>query len=316
MKPSFFTFVAFLLVVSFLHKTQAQAQPLPQEFLSKFSANVSFPYQIDAVENWHDTIPANMVILHIFQKAHKAGLGTFYEFWGENAHTNLITQKALHDKQINPEKNVFMVMNVGFGKKFTFPNTTGQSFIIHINPTLMEGTYSYSYLVHYAPNGDMIDALQLSGQAGYVDMQQSWASQIQKNGKIQTQHTLWQRAEMGMGEDFKENNETFFQVQNNGKVQLIKKVYESIAGEFADENGSFRIIKTRNNIRVIYANEQEKELEIITYNPKNNKILVKMPQTNQVTELNFNFDKTELVCGVIQKDIAQKDTFRQMKRVF
>jgi hypothetical protein len=157
----------------------------------------------------------------------------------------------------------------------------------------------------------MIDALQLSGQVGYVDMQQSWASQIQKNGKIQTQHTLWQRAAMGTGEDFKENDETFFQVQSNGKIQLLKKMYESIAGEFADENGSFRIIKTHNNIKVIYANEQEKELEIVTYNQKNNKILVKMPQSNVITELSFNTEKTELVCN-----IDQKNSFRAMKRVF
>lgn len=281
-----------------IHNTKLQQTAF--DFLASFS-DTALPYQTDEDYSLHDTIPADMVIVHILEASQQVAPEVFKDLW-ENEEMREITIKGLRDRYINIEDNSFAVVNFGVVNKLKISENY-QTIIFKYIPTFMEGIYSYTYLANYSDKGELIDVVKIGGMAGYVDMQNKWSATVSKNGKIEVKGKSVKKGQMfGQHEDFIETAELSYQLDKDGKINLTKQKYSSFSGSFIRETKEeiLHIEEFFEEINIIYQpspdNFSEQPLEIIKIDKKKNQIITQFPDSPEQVVITYNANRTSFIC--------------------
>lgn len=270
-----------------------------QEFVSQFRAG-SLPYETSLSYTIDDTIPAEFVIQNIFEAAKTSEVSLFNIFWGDEE-TQKITRQGLENRYINVDKNAFNALNFGFLHRVNL-HSNYYSLIFQCIPSFMEGSYKYTYLANYTNDGKLIDALQIGGLAGYVDIQQKWQGSINEAREVKVENTTISDAEaFNKEKDFVEKSTLVYQILENGKFEMKDQQYSSFSGDFQSVEGKefFKIEEFFDEIIISYSQNPETEateaLEIINIDQKNKQITAQLPHSTKHVILQFDKHKTNLV---------------------
>lgn len=324
----FFTFIFLTLFACSSAQDSSKKDTLRQSNKASFVENTTFekefvayfkvaslPYSAQSKMDMQDTIPAKLVIKDIFEPAESANLHSFDDFWG-NDEMKSITTKGLEDRYINVDKNAFAVLNFGYINRLQL-NESFYSLIFQAVPTYMEGGYSFTYLANYTPSGELIDVLQIAGNAGFVDLISAWKGEISESGEIKIENKTIKKGGMEDGsDDFSEFAYLVYQIAKNGKFELVNEKYTGISGNFihADTKEMFKIDQSNAEMRISYKTkidaEMEEELKIIKFDKEKNSIIAQTEDQQKKFTLTFNDTKTGFVC---QKNDSKKESFVRMK---
>ena len=272
-----------------------------KDFLSKFKS-FDLPTKTSTQISLGDTIPAKSVLQYILEPAHEAKLSAFLDFWGDNEELKETTRKGLEDRALNPEKSGFMVLNAGYGQRLNLhPNFYTLTF--QIIPTFMEGGFAYTFLVNYDKAGKMMDAIQISANAGYVDMQLYKIAEITTDGLIKIESKNIKRGGMQSGTaDFTELAYTHYKITDTGRLATEFERYTGFSGNFEGKEGTeiFKIEQYPSHLQVVYQPAPDMlpqvELEIIQFNKDTRTIIAKHPEKEQQFILTYDQDLKIITC--------------------
>jgi hypothetical protein len=271
-----------------------------QDFLAKFKP-ADLPYIANGEFTPLDTMPSELAISQILEPAEQIQSGTFGDFWGTEP-IKKETREALSHRFINPDKNIFRVLNFGFVNRLAW-NENFYSVIFKIVPTEMEGSYSYTYLANYTKAGKFIDAVQIGGVAGYVDFESKWESKVKPDGKIELNTTTIKRGGMEDGsQDFTEYATLQYGLAEKGNFTILSEKYTGFSGSFKNAHTQeFVYIEEFSNgdVQVAFQapNQDRQQLEVIDFDKSKNQITA---QTEAGKKLTFTFDtdKKAMVCAL------------------
>lgn len=285
--------------------------PFERDFVAKFKV-LNLPFLGDAEATIQDTISADLVIQNILEKAEKAGSNTFKDFWGDDK-IKEETRKGLKDRFLNLDKNVFMVLNFGYVGRLPLSNAYF-SLIFKTVPTFMEGGYAYTYLANFSKEGEFIDAVQIGGVAGYVDIQSNWTSKIDAEGKIVVNAKTVKSGGMeDQTADFTELAYLTYQIDSKGAFILQKEKHTGFSGNFKNiESQEFVYVEEfPGDLRIRYesAEQAQTELEVVKFDKPKNLIVAKNPENGKELTLTYDSDKKLLTCALNGK----KTTFGRIK---
>ncbi len=267
--------------------------------------SADLPLEISSQYQIEDTIPVDVVLDNILEAAALADLNAFEDLWG-NPEIQEITRKGLQDRYIDVEKNAFAVIN--FGYLYTLPLSEDfHSLVFKYIPMFMEGSYVYTYLANYTPEGKLIDVVRIGGTAGYVDMEQEWKSTIQENGEIEVKTQVIKKGDMyGEDRDFVEKALVKYQMSQSGKFEIINQNFSSFSGSFQAKNSGevFRIEEYFGDVNILYQPDpesvNEKELEVLEIDRQQNKITTRLPNSDQKMVLSYDSTRSHFVCNQSQ----------------
>jgi|GEM_PF-2791452 len=272
-----------------------------KDFIGKF-ATTELPIKTSTKFALGDTMSAQNVIQYILEPAHKAKITTFVDFWGENDELKEITRKGLEDRFLNLDKSIFMVLNAGYGQRLNL-NPDFYTVTFQIIPTYMEGGYAYMFLVNYDRAGKMLDAVQISANAGYVDMQLYKMAEITSEGLIKIESKNIKRGGMEEGSaDFTELAYTHHKILKNGKLSIEFERYTGFSGNFAGKEGTeiFKIEQYPTDLQVMYQPAAdmmpEVRLEVVQFNKDTRTIIAKHPEKDLQFVLTYDQDLKFIVC--------------------
>ncbi len=257
-----------------------QESNFEKDFLPLFKPQ-TLPFKVSQNIKIQDTIKANEVMQHIILPAGKEKITAFQDFYGEN---EAMTRKGLEDRFLNQEKNIFMVLNAGFGQRIDL-HPDFYTLTFQVIPTFMEGSYAYTYLANFDKKGNMIDAVQIAAQAGYTDRQQFTTTEINAEGQIKIENKSIKRGGFEDGtKDFTEFAYTTYKINPKGKLGIEQELYTGLSGNFVGKESAeiFRIEQHDTRLQVVYqaapeATEQY-QLEVVQFNPSTRTIIAKHPE--------------------------------------
>ncbi|MCU0446127.1 MAG: hypothetical protein MUE85_14565 [Microscillaceae bacterium] len=270
-----------------------------KDFIDKFKP-AALPYEADAVLTPLDTMPAHLAIELILEPAAQAQSGTFGDFWGTED-IKKETKEALQNRFINADKNIFRVLNFGFGQRIQLSEDF-YSLIFKIVPTEMEGSYSYTYLANYTKAGKFIDAVQIGGVAGYVDFESKWESRVKREGTIDLQTTTIKRGGMEDGsQDFTEYATIQYGLEPEGKWVILQEKYTGFSGDFKNPTTQECVyIEEFGNGDVQIARQlpkQDREQLIVTQLDKSKNLIIAQTESGKEMTFTFDLDKKSITCA-------------------
>ena len=289
-----------------------------RNFLAKFPLG-NMPLELGTVVKITDTIPATLVITHILEAAENNKIKTFSDYWGD-VRINSTTKKGLEDRFLDMKNSVFMVLNFGYGQRLDL-DSSYYSVLFQVIPSFLEGGYAYTYLANYSKKGEMLDAVRISANAGYVDMQLLASARIDKDGKITLESKNIKRGGLQDGSaDFTEIASLAYKVDKDGKITIEQEKYSGFSGNFEGKETpetlkieesprSFEVSyngtevpqeKGKSYLQVLYKPSSEMQpdvaLEIVKFDKANNTIIAKHPEENLQFVLVYDANKKSIQC--------------------
>jgi hypothetical protein len=269
-----------------------------KEFLAKFPV-AELPMKINTQIVLGDTIPAQNVIQYILESASEAKVNAFADFWGENEN---MTRKGLEDRFLNQDKNVFMVLNFGYGSRLHL-HPDYYTVCFQVIPTFMEGSYAYTYLVNFDKVGKMLDAVRLSANEGYVDMQMFKTAEITADGLIKIESKNIKRGGMQDGTaDITEFAYLQYKATEKGVLSLLSERYTGYSGNFEGKESSeiFKIEQYPAHLQISYLptpdGSEQIDLEMVQFNKETRTIIAKHPEKDVQFVLTYDQDMKKIVC--------------------
>lgn len=267
-------------------------------FLTKFKQK-ELPLKITNDITIQDTIPAKDVMQYILATADKEKMTALQDFYGEN---EAITRKGLEDRFLNQDKNIFMVLNFGYGQRYEI-NPNFYTLTFHIIPTFMEGSNAYTYLANFDKTGKMLDAIQIASNAGYVDMQQHKITEITAKGRIKVESKNIKRGGFEDGsKDFTEFAYAIYKLTEAGKLLVEEERYTGLSGNFAGKESAetFKIEQYAAHIQVVYQAAPDaflqEELEVVQFNKDTRTIIAKHREKDLQFVLTYDQDMKKIIC--------------------
>jgi hypothetical protein len=271
-----------------------------QDFLAKFKP-ADLPYLANGEFTPLDTIPSQLVISQILEPAEQIQSGAFGDFWGTEP-SKKETREALNHRFIDPDKNIFRVLNFGFVNRLNL-NENFYSLVFKIVPTEMEGSYSYTYLANYSKSGQFVDAVQIGGVAGYVDFESKWESKIKPSGKIELNTTTIKRGGMEDGsQDFTEYATLQYELADKGNFTILSEKYTGFSGNFKNPHTQeYVYIEEFSNGDVQIAfqapKQDRQQLEVIDFDKSKSQITAQTEAGKKMV-FTFDMDKKTMVCAL------------------
>lgn len=286
-----------------------------QLFVANFKPS-DFPYKADSeYEEIKDTIPADKVIKYVLEAAEKANSDAFVEFWGDEE-SKAMTRKGLADRFINVDESAFAVLNFEYLARLPLHDEV-YTLVLRCVPTFMEGGYSYTYLVNYSKKGDFIDAVKIGGNAGYVDIQTEWKGKVAKEGWLEVEKAQVKMAEVTKpDDDFEETSYWKYQIEPEGKLDLIAQKHSSVSGKYKQKDGSkvLNLDEYLNEVLVFYQTDpsasQLDSREVTVLSHEDRKMVIAFPEANQKTILTFDENKAGFECRLPSGKVESYERMR------
>jgi hypothetical protein len=269
-----------------------------EKFATRFSVG-KLPIKTKTEISLGDTIPAKDVLQYIIEPAEKAKIPALSDYYGEYAEA---TRKGLEDRFLNQEKSVFMVLNFGFGQRLDL-HPDFYTLTFQVIPTFMEGGYAYQYVANFDKAGNLLDAVQLGANAGYVDMQLFKVAEITKEGSIIVESKNIKRGGLEDGaSDFTEFAYLTYKLDKTGKFNTEAERYTGFSGNFEGKESSeiFKIEQYPSYLQISYqpASDgfQPVNLEVVKIDKITRTIIAKHPEKDLQFVLTYDQDMKQIVC--------------------